>query len=450
MKSDIEQLFENAGVNLPNENSLGEKIIPDDDPEKIANFWNWFGDSKAVDGYGRPIVFYHGTSSSINGKEQPEFDSFDRGKLGKKSHFSSKVGFFFSSSEDMAKNFGNIVKAVYLKMEKPMTYVCGSNVSSELEDEYYKEHYKEDYYSAARPLRELQKHTDSYDKFVADIYHKNGDIPYWTTYENSFYDAYNLGNKKDEYVNNYVSALKSEGYDSIIIKDTIADKSTNSGYRTTQYCVLEPNQIKAVKNNGLFSSASNNIYESIEYEVMRDDDLGLLKEDKIINENLIAYHGSAKKFDNFSLDFVGTGDHGREHGYGFLFSNKKDVAEKYNKGYLYTVSIPSDVCLIHEQDFIFEQPFFVYYTFKEIADLYFKDYRYKWEDITTKFSGINFYFMIAEILGKNTNYKYNEKLASELFDSYGILGMCYNAVDSMYYTIFNPKNIKIIDVEEKK
>lgn len=287
MKSDIEQLFENAGVNLPNENSLGEKIIPDDDPVKLANFWNWFGNSKAVDGYGRPIVFYHGTSSSINGKEQPEFDSFDRGKLGKKSHFSSKVGFFFSSSEDMAKNFGNRVKAVYLKMENPMTYVCGSNVSSELEDEYYKEHYKEDYYAAARPLRELQKHTDSYDKFVADIYHKNGDIPYWTTYENSFYDAYNLGNKKDEYVNNYVSALKSEGYDSIIIKDTIADKSTNGGYRTTQYCVLEPNQIKAVNNNGNFSD-SVNINESIEYaemlkdgtmfnELFNDDDLWLLK-----------------------------------------------------------------------------------------------------------------------------------------------------------------------------
>ena len=91
----IKQLFENAGVNLPNENSLGEKIISDDNPVKLANFWNWFGNSKAVDGYGRPIVFYHGTSSSINGKEQPEFDSFDRGKLGKNLIFLQKLGFSF-------------------------------------------------------------------------------------------------------------------------------------------------------------------------------------------------------------------------------------------------------------------------------------------------------------------------------------------------------------------
>ena len=66
MKSDIEQLFENAGVNFPNENSLGEKIIPDDDPVKLANFWNWFGDSKCVNKYNEPLVVYHGTGFEFN------------------------------------------------------------------------------------------------------------------------------------------------------------------------------------------------------------------------------------------------------------------------------------------------------------------------------------------------------------------------------------------------
>ena len=59
MINDFIQLFENAGVPLPNENSLGNKIIPDDDKEKIINFWNWFGDSKIVDKQGRPLVVYH-------------------------------------------------------------------------------------------------------------------------------------------------------------------------------------------------------------------------------------------------------------------------------------------------------------------------------------------------------------------------------------------------------
>ena len=78
MINDFIQLFENAGVPLPNENSLGNKIIPDDDKEKIINFWNWFGDSKIVDKQGRPLVVYHGTPS--------RFNSFDPSK--------SKNGFF--------------------------------------------------------------------------------------------------------------------------------------------------------------------------------------------------------------------------------------------------------------------------------------------------------------------------------------------------------------------
>lgn len=268
MKDYIIQLLENAGVSLPNENSLGQKIVPDDS-DKLSNFWNWFGDSKAVDSQGRPLVFFHGNSSKRNGRDIPEFSSFDRSKLGRKSHFSSKVGFFFSSSEAMAKGFGDRIMAVYLKMDRPMQYNSGSNVDSELEEKYYNEHKKDDEY-ADRPLRAIQKHTDSYDKFVADIYHKNGDIPYWAVNEISFYDAYNLGGRKDEYINNYVNALKQEGYDSIVINNTVADKSVNGGYKTTQYCVFEPNQIKSIKNNGNFSG-SDNIYESIEYAEMLDD-----------------------------------------------------------------------------------------------------------------------------------------------------------------------------------
>ena len=61
---EIKQLYENAGVSLPNENSLGEKIIPDDDPVKLQNFWNWFGNSKLVDEQGRPLVVYHGSKQA--------------------------------------------------------------------------------------------------------------------------------------------------------------------------------------------------------------------------------------------------------------------------------------------------------------------------------------------------------------------------------------------------
>ena len=76
MDLDLQQLFENAGISLPNENSLGEKIIPDDDPVKLQNFWNWFSDSKAIKN-GKPMIFYHGTPNDFSvfdiKKSSPEF-----------------------------------------------------------------------------------------------------------------------------------------------------------------------------------------------------------------------------------------------------------------------------------------------------------------------------------------------------------------------------------------
>lgn len=48
------------GVQKHRHNSLGQPIHHTD--EGIQNFHRWFGDSKAVDEHGRPLVVYHGTS----------------------------------------------------------------------------------------------------------------------------------------------------------------------------------------------------------------------------------------------------------------------------------------------------------------------------------------------------------------------------------------------------
>jgi hypothetical protein len=47
------------GVDRPTRNSLGKPIHPT--VEGIQNFWRWFGESKAVDAQGRPLVLYHGS-----------------------------------------------------------------------------------------------------------------------------------------------------------------------------------------------------------------------------------------------------------------------------------------------------------------------------------------------------------------------------------------------------
>lgn len=44
-----------------------------------------------------------------------------------------------------------------------------------------------------------------------------------------------------------------------------------------------------------------------------------------------AYHGSPHKFDEFSLDAIGTGEGAQAHGWGLYFAGDKNVSEKYRK-----------------------------------------------------------------------------------------------------------------------
>ena len=201
MINDFIQLFENAGVPLPNENSLGNKIIPDDDKEKIINFWNWFGDSKIVDKQGRPLVVYHGTLS--------RFNSFDPSK--------SKNGFFFAplSRKGFVSGYyafgGNTsngqIMACYLKMETPLV----------------------DHRPNGLELRKAEN-----DGTLSNY---DGVIAVWDKTE----------------------PLSSLQYD--YIEDKLAYDSLNQG-DPIEFTVFNPSQIKSVENDGSFSTASTNIYES--------------------------------------------------------------------------------------------------------------------------------------------------------------------------------------------
>lgn len=160
----------------------------------------------------------------------------------------------------MASNFGQRVMPVYLKMVNPKIYARGK-IDDRLETEYYEANKNKDEYGVQKLMRAVQFHNDSYDLFVADIYHRNGEIPYWGSMQGNFFDGWNLKDKADVFIRNYVNSLKSEGFDSIIIRETIADASKNFGEKTTQYSVFDPEQIKSVNNLGSFSSETPNIYE---------------------------------------------------------------------------------------------------------------------------------------------------------------------------------------------
>lgn len=79
--------------------------------ERAANFKNWFGDSKAVDEAGNPLVVHHGTYS------QPfvEFDVSGESGL----HPTSRIGAFFTPSKEVAETFGNRIEDVYISSRNP-------------------------------------------------------------------------------------------------------------------------------------------------------------------------------------------------------------------------------------------------------------------------------------------------------------------------------------------
>lgn len=111
MKSLFTQLFEAAGVSLPNKNSLGEKIVQDDNQTSLGNFWDWFGDSKCVDGRGRPLVLYHGSRSN---QQITRFD-VKRGSHIDAVYFTNKpsVGSHWAGSSIARRKTDTLMQSVY-------------------------------------------------------------------------------------------------------------------------------------------------------------------------------------------------------------------------------------------------------------------------------------------------------------------------------------------------
>lgn len=104
--------------------------------------------------------------------------------------------------------------------------------------------------------------------------------------------------------------LLKQGYDGIILRDTNVDTRSIEDVHDV-YIAFENNQIKSVNNRGTFDAGNPNIY----YQS--------------------AYHGSPHKFDEFSLDAIGTGEGAQAHGWGLYFAENKNVSEQYREKLTY-------------------------------------------------------------------------------------------------------------------
>ena len=119
----IDETIEVDGVQRPRTNSNGQPIEVDD--EKLTNFWRWFGDSKAVDAQGKPLVMYHGTNA--------DFTEFDASRLGTRDAGFYGRGFYFTPDEADAEEYADTavedsgagnstVVETYLSLQNPFIW----------------------------------------------------------------------------------------------------------------------------------------------------------------------------------------------------------------------------------------------------------------------------------------------------------------------------------------
>ena len=292
MNIDLEQLFENAGVNLAKKNSLGQNIVENNDMTALLNFWNWFGDSKCIDGRGRPLVLYHGSRSN---QQITRFD-VKRGSHIDAVYFTNKpsVGSHWAGSSIARRKTDTLMQSIYQinDPKKLIQILKAFGVSAKItthqfpEGEFFRLQEKDGNVESSSPLgyktdNPLIFNMDGREVNLLD--ELRGMIAYQANYAqtSNLYGCYlkmenplvvDAGKKpywqipfpplnKTTTTETIAEYAKQNGFDGAIIKNVYETDYENQ--LCTDYIVFSSNQIKsAYDNNGEFSPESENIYES--------------------------------------------------------------------------------------------------------------------------------------------------------------------------------------------
>lgn len=127
------------------------------------------------------------------------------------------------------------------------------------------------------------------------------------------YGSYSKGTNKAtsdlDFIVQYDGSMREDSAFNILhdVEHTIEDKDGNK-------VLIDINPINV--------NDSGTINEHVEYMNSLDDNNTYFQS---------AYHGTPHKFDEFSLDAIGTGEGAQAHGWGLYFAGNKDVSEGYRK-----------------------------------------------------------------------------------------------------------------------
>jgi hypothetical protein len=217
-------------------------------------FKNWFGDSKAVDDTGKPIVVYHAT--------REQFDEFNTTGEGQ----SLNTGTFFSSSPDVAGTYNtssqhSIVPA-YLSLKNPVIVEGnGANWNKIGQD-------------AKISLPEVKVSAKEDEMLLSELTGQSPNMDAMTTLEKRDTTAKELFGEtvfeKGFSTNEIARWARSKGYDGVIFKNVV-DHGPAVRFSTEQaekpsniYVAFQPTQIKsAISNKGTFDPKDPSILKGV-------------------------------------------------------------------------------------------------------------------------------------------------------------------------------------------
>lgn len=297
---DNEANFDIAGRHLAPNGKLSNLSYRDWVTVRTPSFIRWFGDwmnnpeeaSKIVDENGEPMAMYHGSLES--------FSEFSRDFAGRSAD-TAGVGFWFSDREDFARSFASAewqgegtpqVYSVFLNIRNPrvysstpgLTYAQYKALTSEIERLFGLISRYEASTGRAISERELNQLREERDRIISSL-EGSTDLDAYESFKSDMLIASGMSAKdvKDSGFSfdgednasaineRYISAMRSQGYDGIIIRDTKFDSDLIGESFNTQYVAFDPNQIKSVNNRGTFSSESNDILYQLSPEYVREN-----------------------------------------------------------------------------------------------------------------------------------------------------------------------------------
>lgn len=178
------------------------------------------------------------------------------------------------------------------------------------------------------------------------------------------------------------------------------------------------------------------------------------------------YHGTPHRFDEFSLDAIGTGEGAQAHGWGLYFAADKKISDDYRnrlrkgreRGQLFEVDLPENDVLLDEDLPLSEQPEPVREALQKASDAMPDDeaeasmaeYLYQVLEEDPDITGEKLYDTLAAL--GTSDYDETLRVSSEgaraaslFLNSFGIKGITYNGgQDGRCFVVFDDKAINIL------